>query len=239
MVKAKARTPFVLRTQAQLPTPAAGRAAHPERTARSDPSGQAAPTASVGQSRKRRFLQRPPYPMKTPDDTGLPHGLQEAHLRPRWYDRHASPLSVVVLGLLMVLGLTGWLGHAGLESRSAEGPGASFRVEMPAVIRTGDFFEMLVHVHARQDIRRLELEIEPSLWQNITVNGMVPAPDKESGEDGTFNFQFGALKPGQDALIKVSAQINPRLLGRVEGDIRLKDSGQPLATLHRSMKVLF
>lgn len=177
--------------------------------------------------------------MNTPDDTALPHGLREVHLRPKWYDRHASPLSVIVLGLLMVLGLSGWLGRAGLQSQSAEGPAAAFRVEMPAVIRTGDFFEMLVHVHAKQDIRHLELEIEPALWQNITVNGMVPTPDKESGEDRNFSFQFGPLRPGQDALIKVSAQINPRLFGKVEGEIRLKDTGQPLAAMHRSMKVLF
>lgn len=177
--------------------------------------------------------------MTTPDDNGLPHGLQEGHLRPKGFDRHASPLSIIVLGLVMVLGLSGWLGHAGLQSRFAEGPAAAFRVEMPAVIRTGDFFEMLVHVHARQPIERLELEIAPTLWQNITVNGMVPTPDKESGEEKNFTFQFGSLKSGQDALIKVSAQINPRLFGRVEGEIRLKDAGRPLAAMHRSMKVLF
>ncbi len=176
---------------------------------------------------------------KAPAPPGLPHGLQEAHLQPKWYDGHASPFSVIVLGLLLVLGLSGWLGHAGLESRSTEGAAASLRVDMPDVIRTGDFFEMLVHVHAKQDIGRLELEIEPALWQNITVNGMVPTPDKESGEDRKFSFQFGALRPGQDALIKVSAQVNPRLFGKVEGEIRLKDSGRPLATMHRSMKVLF
>ncbi|MBN8749016.1 Uncharacterised protein [Xylophilus ampelinus] len=177
--------------------------------------------------------------MKAPDDTNLPHGLQEAHLRAKWYDRHASPLSVIALGLLMVVALSGWLGRGGLDSHSAEGPAAAMRVEMPTVIRTGDFFEMLVHVHAKQDIRRLELEIEPTLWRNITVNGMVPTPAKESGEDNQFSFQFGPLRPGQDTLIKVSAQINPRLFGSVEGDIRLKDGGQPLAAMHRSMKVLF
>jgi hypothetical protein len=177
--------------------------------------------------------------VKAPEVPGLPHGLQETHLQPKWYDRHASPLSVIVLGLLMVLGLSGWLGRAGLEGRSAEGAAATFRVEMPSVIRTGDFFEMLVHVHARQDIERLELEVESALWQNITVNGMVPSPDKESAEGSNFTFQFGPLKSGQDALIKVSAQVNPRLSGRVEGQIRLKDTGRPLAAMHRSMKVLF
>jgi len=177
--------------------------------------------------------------MKAPNDVPLPHGLQEDHLKSKWYDRHASPMSVIVLGLLMVLGLSGWLGHAGLEARATEGQAASMRVDMPAVIRTGDFFEMLVHVHARQPIERLELEIAPTLWQNITVNGMVPTPEKESGEDRNFTFQFGPLKPGQDALIKISAQINPRLFGHVEGEIRLKDAGRPLAAMHRSMKVLF
>lgn len=177
--------------------------------------------------------------MTTPAHSTLPHGLQQGHLQPRGFDRHASPLSVIVLGLMMVLGLSGWLGHAGLQSSSAEGPAAAFRVDMPAVIRTGDFFEMVVHVHARQPVEHLELEIAPTLWQNITVNGMVPAPEKESGEDNNFTFQFGSLKSGQDALIKVSAQINPRLFGHVEGEIRLKDSGRPLAAMHRSMKVLF
>ena len=103
---------------------------------------------------------------------------------------------------------------------------------------SGPLFGMTL-VGTGPEKERLELEIAPTLWQNITVNGMVPTPEKESGEDRNFTFQFGPLKPGQDALIKVSAQINPRLFGHVEGEIRLKDAGRPLAAMHRSMKVLF
>lgn len=170
-----------------------------------------------------------------------PDGIVRAHTLPReGLVRHASPLSLLVLGACMLLGLSGLLGHAGMDLQTyrSDTQSHTLDVEMPQVIRTGDFFETRLHVKAGADIAKLTLAVPVELWREITVNAMVPQPESESSDADTYTFDFGPLAAGKERRIKIAAQVNPRLHGVLEGEIELRDGASLLISAPRHMRVL-
>ncbi len=151
--------------------------------------------------------------------------------------RHASVGSLVVLSCIMALGLSGWLGKPTSEI-SIEEAGARLTIEMPGAIRNGDFYETRIRVRALQDIGKLQIEVSPELWREVTVNSMIPSPESEGFEGGSFRFGFASLDAGNEFLFKIASQINPRLIGKLEGHIRVLDDGRVLADTARTMRVL-
>lgn len=177
-----------------------------------------------------------PLPM-----TRAPDGIVRAHTLPhKGLVRHASPLSLLVLGGVLLLGISGLLGHAGMDRDTYRSDTRSHTldVEMPVVIRTGDFFETRLHVKAGADIAKLTLAIPVSLWREITVNAMVPQPESEGADGEAYTFDFGPLRAGKEMRIKISAQVNPRLHGVLEGELELRDGDHLLVRAPRRLRVL-
>lgn len=182
-----------------------------------------------------------PEDLSTLPMTRAPDGIVRAHTQPRQgLVRHASPLSILVLGAIMALGMSGLVGHAGMDTTRYRGDTAPhvLDVEMPEVIRTGDFFETRLHVKAGADIAKLRLAVPIDLWREVTVNAMVPQPESESADGEAYVFDFGPLSSGKEMRIKISAQVNPRLHGRVEGNLELRDGDRLLVSAPRRMRVL-
>ena len=151
--------------------------------------------------------------------------------------RHASPASLVVFGLVVVLALTGVLGHERLWEASAAG-GTRLTVHMPEVIRNGEFVEMRLTVEPAVAIEELVIDIDQALWEDMTVNTMIPAPTEESSRDGRFSFTFGEIDAGASFLLKVDAQINPDIVGGNAGVIIVRDGTVALVEMHVEMAVL-
>jgi len=167
-----------------------------------------------------------------------PDGIVPDHLRADGpFERHASPLSLLVLSAVMALGLSGWVGKPWPERSLALGE-AELAVEMPEVISTGDLYEARIHVRARSDIGKLQIGLAPGLWKEITVNSTLPGADAEVFADGYFRYEFAALKQGEAFLFKIDAQVNPRFFGALAGDIRVYDDGRLLATSPRALRVM-
>lgn len=179
-------------------------------------------------------MPAPSHDPPAPTGIGLPHQQPRRGLA-----RHASPLSLLLLGAVVALGLSGLLGRAGLE-RSVHGQGsdAELSIEMPAVIRTGDLYETRLEVRAGKAIGQLQVDVSAALWRDITVNSMVPAPESERFDGDAFRFGFGPLAAGETMHLKVASQVNPRLFGRLAGAVRVRDGEQLLTEAHRSMRVL-
>ena len=166
-----------------------------------------------------------------------PQGIEEEHWRPvEGWDRHASPMSLVVFGVVVALGLTGLLGHE--RDWTAESAGARLRVHAPEVIRSGEFFEVRIGVESDEAVGELAIGVEQSLWEDITVNTLVPAASQETSENGEFRFAFGELTAGTPFLMKVDAQINPDIVGGNQGLITVYDGEQELTSVAVSLVVL-
>jgi hypothetical protein len=167
-----------------------------------------------------------------------PDGIEPGHLTAEGaFEQHASPLSLLVLGLVVALGLTGWAGAPWTVTTRALDQ-AQLEVDMPAVISTGDLYETRIRVQAQQDIGKLQIAMSPGLWHEMTVNTMIPAPEAETYEDGAFRYSFAALEQGQEFLFKIDAQVNPRFFGALDGDIRVYDDGKLLAVSRRHIRVM-
>ncbi|URW75604.1 hypothetical protein M9980_13950 [Sphingomonas donggukensis] len=177
--------------------------------------------------------------MAAGETTPYPDGLGDSHAaRAGWLGRHANLLSLVVLGTLMALALSGVLAGGRSAPRVAETAAATVAVTTPTTLRNGEFFEMRIRVAAKAPIAKLGLALPPGLWRDMTVNTVIPAASEESFKDGAFRFDYGALGAGEVLEVKVDGQINPPLTVGTQGDVTLYDGDRAIAAVPLSIRVL-
>jgi len=166
-----------------------------------------------------------------------PDGIDERHIQPvTGWQRHASPLSLAVFGVVVVLAITGLLGHE--REWTAETAGTGLRVHMPELIRNGEFFEMRIGVESDEPIAELVVGIQQAIWEDMTINTLIPAATDEASEDGEFRFTFAELAAGTPFLLKVDAQVNPDILGGNGGVVTVYDGLEPLTEVRLDIGVL-
>lgn len=166
-----------------------------------------------------------------------PDGIGEKHTRPSGgWRHHASPLALVVFGLVIVLGLTGLLGRE--ADWRAEENGVRLAVHSSEIIRNGEFFEMRISVEADEPIDELVVGVDEELWKDMTVNTMIPGAADESSADGEFRFTFAELDAATPFILKVDVQVNPDIVAGNTGAITVYDGETSLATTDISITVL-
>lgn len=173
---------------------------------------------------------------------GFPDGIVAAHAdadtdaargrgRRRW-------LALILLSALMVAALSGVFGGGKARPLTVTGDAAQLQVSTPRVIRNGVFFETLIRVTARTPIENAVIAVDATLWRDMTINTMIPAPSEESFKDGAFRLDYGPLKPGETLDIKIDGQINPPLFAGTDGTIALLDGERELARIPLTVTVL-
>jgi hypothetical protein len=170
-------------------------------------------------------------------ESPFPDGITEDNVRPiEGWRRQASPLSLVVFGVVFAVALSGWLGRE--RTWTAEGEGTSLEVHAPEIIRNGEFLEMRVRVTSDRPIEELVIGIDESLWEDVTVNTMIPAASEEASEDGEARLTFAELSADTTFLFKVDMQINPDMLGGNAGTLTVYDGDAALVAANLSITVL-
>lgn len=152
--------------------------------------------------------------------------------------RHASVLSIAVIGALMAVALSGVLGGRFNDRIEDENGGARIAYVGPTIIRNGMFFEAHAMVHADRTINKPVLSVDESLMHDLTMNSMVPAAGEESYEDGAFRFTYDKLDQGDGLDVKFDFQINPSLMAGVAGKIAIYDDKVLLAEIPVELTVL-
>jgi hypothetical protein len=171
------------------------------------------------------------------DNTSFPDGIGKEHAAPRTgWRRHASPLSLVVFGSVVALGMAGVLGHE--RDWEAASAAASLRVHSPEVIRNGEFFEMRITVEATEAIDELVIGVDQALWEDMTVNTIIPAATEETSIDKEFRFAFGPMEAGTTFDLKVDLQVNPDIVGGNDGALTAYDGDEPITRLDIGISVL-
>lgn len=164
-------------------------------------------------------------------------GIESGPSRPRLWDRHASPISILVLGGIL---LAAWLGVTGGQPsppRTADFGDARLTVKTPTTIRNGEFFETDITLTAKAPIEDAVIAVSPALWHDMTVNTMIPAAAEESFEDGRFHFSYGRLDAGDSLHVKIDGQINPPLFAGTEGEIAVLDGDRRIGAMPLRIKV--
>jgi hypothetical protein len=174
-----------------------------------------------------------------PGTQELPDGIGQQHFDPvHGVRRHASVVSLLILGGLMALALSGVLGGGFNASPSVENEHVVLAYHGPTVIRSGMFFEAHAVVVAKQPIKKLVVTVSESLIHDMTMNTMVPAAGEETFEGGAFRFSYDKLDRGNTFDVKFDFQINPSLFAGTEGRIAVYDDKTLLAALPVSITVL-
>jgi len=169
---------------------------------------------------------------------GSPDGISESVAPPRLWDRHASPISFLILAAIMIAALAGLTGGQPSRPRHAETDTALLSVKTPEVIRNGEFFETRIMVVAKQPLTDAVIAVSPGLWHDMTINTMIPAPGDERFADGSYRFSYGPIAAGDRLEVKVDGQINPPLFAGNRGTIALYDGDRPIGSRKIEIKVL-
>lgn len=171
--------------------------------------------------------------------SGYPDGLEARHAAPRaGFHRHATPVTLLLLGALLLLATTGMLGGTRSPVTRVAAPLAVLTVKAPRILRSGLFFETTIVVEARRPIADAVIALPPALWRDMTINSQLPAAEKEAYRDGAWHFHYGALAAGERLEVKVDGQINPPLTIGTRGTIALLDGERVLARVPVTMRVL-
>lgn len=166
-----------------------------------------------------------------------PDGIDPSHAAPRGR-RWRRWIAVAVLGTIMLAALLGAFGGGKVRPVVVENDAARVEVRTPRVLRNGVFFETHVQITARQPIDNAVVAVSRSLWRDMTINTMIPAPAEESSEGDMFRFDYGPLKAGETRDIKIDGQINPPLFAGAEGRIALRDGERALVAVPLAITVL-
>ena len=143
----------------------------------------------------------------------------------------------LLLGSIVVAGLAGLFG--GYDHRSGiESADAALEISGPSIIRNGEYDEMTIKMTAKRPIENAVLEVDATFWRDMTINTMIPSPEREELRNGIMRFEFGPLDAGDAAQFKIDAQVNPHRFGASEGRFVLLDGDRPLAELARELTVM-
>ena len=175
--------------------------------------------------------------MSRESEEALPDGLSEEHLHsPDGWRRRGGVIALIALSLLMLAALVGLAGVE--ETLAEESDVATVTWHAPHRIRNGQFLEMRLQVDAHERIDELVVGVEASLWEDFTINTLIPAAAEEASEDGELLFTFGPIEAGGSFLMKVDAQINPDMLWLNEGAVTVYDGEEVIVELPVVMEVL-
>jgi hypothetical protein len=143
----------------------------------------------------------------------------------------------LLLGLIVTAGLFGLFG--GYDHNSAsESADAALEISGPSIIRNGEYDEMTIEMTAKRPMGNAVLEMDAAFWREMTINTMIPAPQREELRDGTMRFEFGPLDAGETAQFKIDSQVNPHRFGASAGRFVLLDGDRPLAAMARELTVM-
>lgn len=151
--------------------------------------------------------------------------------------RHASVLSLLLLGAVVGLGLAGVFGNQ-VANVSLAGQAVQAWVQVPARVRAGQVLETRIQLLAKDHIGELALGVEPSLWRELTTTAIVPQPSAQRFEAGRVVLVFGRVERGTTWVLQVSQQVNPGLTGRNRGRLVLLDGQRELARAQLTLEVL-
>jgi len=167
-----------------------------------------------------------------------PDGLGERLVQRGLWHRHASPITLVILGTVLVLAFAGFAGGQPSPRNESNFGRAALSIKTPKIIRNGEFFETDIVIRTTAPIDDAVLAIDATLWRDMTINTMIPAPADEEFKEGAFRFSYGPLDAGETLRVKIDGQINPPLFAGTRGGIAIYDSERLIGRQPVSIKVL-
>ncbi len=173
-----------------------------------------------------------------PRTPAYPQGIDEYHTHAKGWHKHANPGAALSIGFFLGLALLGLFGGQPHPTRITTTPTATVTTQFPEILRNGEFFEMRGTIRVKRPFKNLQLGISATYWRNMTINSVVPAPFKETSENGNYLFSFGPMETGDTLTIKIDGQINPPMFAGTKGKFTILDGNSVKAAIPLNLWVL-
>ncbi len=98
-------------------------------------------------------------------------------------------------------------------------------------------FQALLKVMPRQEIHHLQLVFDKGWWESMAVNSIKPEPESETSRDGKIVLEYGIWPAGKELVCWLNFQVNATNVGNRSENVSLEDSGETLASVHRSLTI--
>jgi hypothetical protein len=144
---------------------------------------------------------------------------------------------LTVLGVLVVLAVLNRYGQRP-ETSLARGPAATLRLNAPARIRGGLFFQSRLDIRATQAIDHPRIVLDDGWVEGMQVNSIEPAPVGETTRGGRVVLSYDALKPGDVLRVWLQFEVNPTNIGHRSYAVELDDAEQRIARLRPTITAL-
>ena len=145
-------------------------------------------------------------------------------------------LAYVLIGAVIVLALINVFGQRP-STTVADAPQATLKVYAPKHLRGGLLYMARFTVHARQDLKKATLVLDPGWAESITINTIEPSPVGEASDNGRLSFELGHIPAGQKFTLFMEFQVNPTNIGHRSQDVELRDGDTRILTIHRTVTV--
>ena len=142
-----------------------------------------------------------------------------------------------LFALFAAAALAGLIGQRPTRSQAASRD-ARVRLEAPAVVRGGLFFQARIDIRALAPVQHPRLVFDEGWLEGMQVNSIEPAAESESSRDGRLVLSYGALEPGDVLRVHLQFEVNPTNVGVRSYGLELDDAERPLVRLDRSIRVL-
>jgi hypothetical protein len=144
---------------------------------------------------------------------------------------------LTVLGVLVLVALLNQYGQRPSTS-VARVPAATMRLDAPARVRGGLFFQSRLEIRAAQAINHPRVVLANGWVEGMQVNSIEPAPVGEASRNGRVVLSYDALKRGDVLRVWLQFEVNPTNVGRRPYAIELDDAERPVARLAPTITVL-
>ena len=146
----------------------------------------------------------------------------------------------IFIGLLTVMAVLGLLNVFGQRptTHTATAPAASLELYAPEHLRGGLLWSARFHIHARQDLKKATLVLDPGWAEGMAINTIEPSPIGEASSNGRLAFELGHIPKGESYILFMQFQVNPtNVAWRRPQNVELADGGRQILVIHRHVTI--
>ncbi len=145
----------------------------------------------------------------------------------------------VLLALVGAFCLAGLLNAFGQRPQTtlSETGAARLEVYSPSRLRGGLYYESRFTIHARREIEKATLVLDPGWLEGMTLNTLEPSPIGEANRNGRLALELGRVPAGTKHVFFLQFQVNPTNVGRRPADVELHDGETMLTHVDRTVTI--
>lgn len=164
----------------------------------------------------------------------------ERHRDHEWAGRHGPLVRRLVLLLIAsvaVLGLFNVFGQRPVTT-FASAPAATLKLYAPEHLRGGLLWSARFHIHAKQDLKKATLVLDPGWAESTAINTIEPSPLGQASKNGRLSLDLGHIPKGGQFTLFMQFQTNAtNVAWRRAQNVELDDGAKRILLIHHHVTI--